>query len=181
MNLSGTAYTIVGVLPRDFEFAIRDNAEFWEPLQPTSECEKRRSCHNLIGVARLKDGVTVEAARAEMKRIAAQLEGQYPDSNRGQGASVMGLSEAIVGDIRPILLVLLGGAGLLLLIASVNVSSLLLVRAESRRREMAVRGALGASRGRLARQFATEGLTLVAAGGGVGLAFAYAGIQVLNG
>jgi len=180
VNLSGTAYTIVGVLPRDFEFAIRDNAEFWAPLQPTSECEKRRSCHNLIGVARLKDGVTVEAARAEMKRIAAQLEGQYPDSNRGQGASVMGLSEAIVGDIRPILLVLLGGAGLLLLIASVNVSSLLLVRAESRRREMAVRGALGASRGRLARQFATEGLTLVAAGGGVGLALAYAGIQVLQ-
>jgi len=179
-NLSGTAYTIVGVLPRDFQFAIRDNAEFWTPLQPTNECEKRRSCHNLIAVARLKDGVTVEAARAEMKRIAAQLEGQYPDSNRGQGASVMGLSEASVGDIRPILLVLLGGAGLLLLIASVNVSSLVLVRAESRRREMAVRGALGASRGRLARQFATEGLTLVAAGSGVGLALGYGGMQVLQ-
>jgi predicted permease len=180
VTLSGIAYTIVGVLPRDFQFALRDNAEFWIPLQPTTECEKRRSCHDLYGVARLKDGVTVEAARAQMKSIAAELEAQYPDSNRGQGASVMLLSEAIVGHIRPILLVLLGGAGLLLLIACVNVSSLLLVRAESRRRETAVRGALGASPLRLARQFATEGLTLVAAGGAMGLALAYGGMQVLQ-
>jgi predicted permease len=93
----------------------------------------------------------------------------------------MPLSEAIVGNIRPMLLVLLGGAGLLLLIACVNVSSLLLVRAESRRRETAVRGALGASRVRLARQFATEGLTLVAAGSMAGLAFAYCGMRVLTG
>ena len=91
------------------------------------------------------------------------------------------LSEVIVGDIRPILLVLLGGAGLLLLIACVNVSSLLLVRAERRRREIAVRGALGASRARLSRQFVTEGLTLVAAGSAVGLGFAYGGMKVLSG
>ena len=103
-------------------------------------------------------------ARAEMKTIARQLEMQYPNDNRGQGASVLPLSEVIVADIRPILLVLLGGAGLLLVIACVNVSSLLLVRSESRKREIAVRGALGASRGRLIRQFITEGLVLVAAG-----------------
>jgi macrolide transport system ATP-binding/permease protein len=179
-TLSGDAYTIVGVLPQDFEFAPRGNAEFWVALQPTHECQKRRSCHDLDAVGRLKDGVSISAALAEMKSIAAQLEKQYPDSNRGNSASVIPLSDAIAGDIRPILLVLLAGAGLLLFIACVNVSSLLLVRAESRRREIAVRGALGASRARLSRQFVTEGLTLVAAGSGAGLAFAYAGMKVLT-
>jgi len=125
--------------------------------------------------------VTVGEALAQMKAIALQLENQYPDSNRGQGASVMPLSAAIVGDIKPILLVLLGGAGLLLLIACVNVSSLLLVRAESRRREIAVRGALGASRLRLSRQFVTEALTVVAAGSAIGLGVAYAGMKGLSG
>src|SRR6266446_4880288 len=103
-------------------------------------------------------------ALADMTSIAKQLEVQYPGTNRGQGASVMPLSEEIVGDIRPILLVLLGGAGLLLVIACVNVSSLVLVRSESRRREIAVRGALGASPARLVRQFVTEGLLLALTG-----------------
>jgi predicted permease len=181
VNLSGVAHTIVGVLPPDFEFAPREIAEFYEPLRPTGECEKRRSCHNLDGIGRLKGGVTAGGALAEMQAIALQLENQYPDSNRGQGASVMPLSAAIVGDIKPILLVLLGGAGLLLLIACVNVSSLLLVRAESRRREIAVRGALGASRVRLSRQFVTEALTVVAAGSAVGLGLAYFGMKGLSG
>jgi hypothetical protein len=108
VNLSGVSHTIVGVLPSDFQFALRDNAEFWEPLQPTRGCDKNRSCHNLDGVGRLKDGVTVQSAMAQMKSIALQLERQYPDSNRGNSASVIPLSEAIVGDIRPILRVLLG-------------------------------------------------------------------------
>ncbi|HEY6488881.1 MAG TPA: ABC transporter permease [Terracidiphilus sp.] len=181
VNLSGVAHTIVGVLPSDFHFALRDNAEFWEPLQPTHECEKRRSCHNLDGVGRLQNGVSVQSAMAQMKSIALQLEKQYPDSNRGNSASVVLLSEVIVGDIRPVLLMLLGGAGLLVLIACVNVSSLLLVRAESRRREIAVRGALGASRARLSRQFVTEGLTLVVAGSAAGLGFAYGAMKVLSG
>ncbi|MGA2807472.1 MAG: ABC transporter permease, partial [Terracidiphilus sp.] len=181
VNLSGETYTIVGVLPQDFEFAPREIAEIFTPLRPISECEKRRSCHDLDGVARLKDGVTVGAALAQMQAIALQLEKQYPDSNRGQGASVMPLSAAIVGDIKPILLVLLGGVGLLLLIACVNVSSLLLVRAESRRREIAVRGALGASRVRLSRQFVTEALTVVASGSAIGLGLAYLGMKGLSG
>src|SRR6202030_1828886 len=145
-----------------------------------NSCEKRRSCHNLYGVARLKDGVTVQMALADMTSIAKQLEVQYPGSNRDQGASVMPLSERIVGDIRPILLVLMGGAGLLLLIACVNVASLLLVRAESRRREMSVRSALGASRVRLIRQFVTEGLVLVAAGSLIGLVSASWAMQLLK-
>lgn len=179
-TLSGEAYTIVGVLPLGFEFAPHGNAEFWVALQPTHECQKRRNCHDLDAVGRLKDGVSISAASAEMKSIAAQLEKQYPDSNRGNSASVIPLSDAIVGDIRPILLVLLCGAGLLLFIACVNVSSLLLVRVESRRREIAVRGALGASRARLSRQFVTEGLTLAAAGSVAGIALAFGGMKILT-
>ncbi len=181
VKLSGAPVTIIGVLPASFAFAPKGDAEIFGALQPTSGCETRRSCHDLYGVGRLKAGVTVAAALANMKAIAAQLERQYPDSNRGQGASVMPLAKAITGNIRPILLVLLGGAGLLLLIACVNVSNLLLVRSEKRRREMAVRGALGASRMRLIRQFVTEGLVLVLAGSAAGLALADAGMQVLRG
>jgi predicted permease len=144
-----------------------------------NSCEKRRSCHNLYGVARLKGGVSVATALADMKPIAAQLEQQYPDSNKGQGAAVISLSEAIVGDVRPVFLVLFCGAALLLLIACVNVSNLLLVRAENRRREMAVRGALGASRGRLVLQFVTESLMLVLAGSFLGLAAAYGTMHLL--
>lgn len=169
VNLSGDNYTIVGVLPREFVWQPRANSEFFVPMLDKSPCEQRRSCHGLDGVGRLRNGVTVEVARAEMQRIAVQLAAQYPDSNRDQGAVVQPLAEFIVGNVRPILLTLLGGAVLLLLIACVNVASLLLVRSESRRREFAVRGALGATRARLARQFVTEGLLLAAFGCGTGL------------
>ena len=179
--LDDTPYTIIGVLPRDFHFAPRGSAEFWAPIQTLTPCEKRRSCHNLYGAARLKDGVAIPTALADLKSIAAQLEQQYPDSNRGQSAALLPIREAIIGDIRPILLVLLGGAALLLLIACVNVSSLLLVRSESRRRELAVRGALGASPLRLISHFVTEGLVLVVAAGALGVALASWGMQLLLG
>jgi macrolide transport system ATP-binding/permease protein len=170
VTLSDDAYTIVGVLPREFAFAPRGNAEFFVPLLDKSDgCEVRRSCHNLDGIGRLKDGVTVDAARSEFEAIAAQLAKQYPGSNQGQEASVLPLSEIIVGPMRAILLTLLAATGLLLLIACVNVASLLLVRSESRRREIAVRGALGATPVRLVRQFITEGLLLAATGGAGGL------------
>jgi macrolide transport system ATP-binding/permease protein len=138
-----------------------------------------RGCHNFYGVGRLRDGVSVAAADAEMKAVAQQLQKQYPDSNRTRGALVISLTDVIIGDIRPILLVLLCGAGLLLLIASVNVASLLLVRSENRKREIAVRGALGATPGRLIRQFMTEGLLLAISGSALGIASAYAAIQIL--
>ena len=179
VTLSGVPYVIVGVLPQDFQFAPGRSEEFWTTLHASDYCGLRRGCHNLYGIGRLKDGVSVETARAEMETIARQLEVQYPKDNRGQGASVLPLSEVVVKDIRPILLVLLGGAGLLLVIACVNVSSLLLVRSESRKREIAVRGALGASRARLIRQFLTEGLVLMALGSLLGLAAAGSAMQIL--
>lgn len=179
VTLSGIPFAIVGVLPPDFQFAPRGSAEFFTPLHATGQCDLRRSCHGLNGIGRLKDGVSVEMARSNMETIARQLEQQYPNDNRGQGASVLPLAETIVKDVRPLLLTLLGGAGLLLVMACVNVSSLLLVRSESRKREIAVRGALGASRGRLIRQFVTEGVVLIAAGAVLSLAAADAGMQLL--
>jgi len=179
VKLNGDAVSIIGVLPREFHFTPAEPADFWTALHPASECDLRRSCHSLFGVGRLKDGTSVQAALANVQSIAHQLEKLYPGSNRDQGANVVPLSEVIVGNIRPILLVLLAGAVLLLWIASVNVASLLLVRSESRRREIAVRNALGASAARLMSQFAAEGLVLVAAGSALGLASAYATMQLL--
>ena len=169
VNLNGDNYTIVGVLPREFSFAPRSNAELYVPLLDKNNCEQRRSCHDLTGVARLRDGVTIQTAQADAQRIADQLAVQYPGSNKDQGAAVQSLTEFIMGKVRPILLTLLGGAALLLIIACVNVASLLLVRSESRRREIAVRGALGATRARIIRQFVTEGILLASCGSIVGL------------
>jgi predicted permease len=177
--LNGIVNTIIGVLPQDFQFAPGGSAEFWTPLHASGACDLRRSCHDLKGVGRLKDGVSVQTAFSDMQSIAQQLEKQYPDSNRSQGASVSPLSDVIVGDIRPILLVLLGGAGLLFVIACVNVASLMLVRSESRKREIAVRTALGASLGRLIRQFMTESLVLVGAATALGLALAREAMDTL--
>jgi macrolide transport system ATP-binding/permease protein len=179
VTLNGAPNIIVGVLPREFHFAPAGTAEFWTTLHATNPCDLRRSCHNLYGVARLKDGVSIETAEANMIAIARQLEQQYPDSNRGQGAAVVGLTETIVGNVRPVLLLLLGGAALLLLIASVNVASLLLVRSESRTREITVRRALGASSARIVRQFVTEAVVLVVAAAALGLASAYWAAEVL--
>ncbi|HEY2912845.1 MAG TPA: ABC transporter permease [Candidatus Angelobacter sp.] len=179
VTLSGVSYVIVGVLPENFQFAPAPRTEFWTTLRQAEGCTLRRNCRNLAAVGRLKEGATMEAAAADLLLIAKELESQYPDSNRGQGASVQPFSDLIVGEIRPILLLLLGGAGLLLLIASLNVSSLLLVRTERRKREIAVRSALGASPARLIRQFITEGLVLVAISSVIGFAAAAWAIQML--
>jgi macrolide transport system ATP-binding/permease protein len=177
--LDGDPNIIIGVLPREFHFAPAEPAEFWTALHASGSCDVRRSCHGLYGVGRLKDGVSIRTALANVTSIAKQLEKQYPDSNRSQGAAVASLSDVIVGNVRPLLLVLLSGAGLLLLIATVNVASLLMVRSESRRREIAVRSSLGASPARIIRQFVTEGLVLVATGSVLGLAFASWAMQLL--
>ncbi len=180
VSLNGQPYVIIGVLARDFHFAPAEPADFWAALHPESECDLRRSCHSLYGVARLKDGVSIDTATANVVAIAAGLEKVYPDSNRGQGASLVPLTEVISGDLRPLLLVLLGGAALLLVIAGVNVASLLLVRSESRARELAVRTALGASTGRLLRQFVAESLLLASLGSVLGIAAASVAMRLLT-
>jgi predicted permease len=157
---------------RTFSFARAGDAEFWVPINTLSPHEQMRTFYNFWGIGRLRDGVTVREALAEMSAISKQLQMQFPTSDRSESASVVPLSEVILGDVRPILLTLLGGAGLLLLIACVNVTSLVLVRSENRRREIAVRGALGASPSRLVQQFATEGLLLAAFGSLSGVIFA---------
>jgi len=181
ITIAGQPTTIIGVLPRDFHFAPVGQPEFWTAIQPVGPCFERRTCHSLFGVARLKDGVSIDTALANARTIAAQLEQQYPDSNRGAGANIIPLTTIILGNVRPILIVLWTAAGLLLLIASVNVAGLLLVRSESRRREVALRSGLGASRARLLSQFLTEGVVLVAAGCVIGLATARWTMQLLNG
>lgn len=181
VSLSGVPYTMLGVMPQSFQFAPAGNAEFWTTLHASDQCGRRRNCHNLTGVARLKDGVSVATARSNIEAIARQLEIQYPADNRGQGTFVGTLSDVILSDFRPVLLALQGGAGILLLIACVNVASLLLVRSEGRKREIAVRGALGASRTRLIRQFITEGVVLVIASSTLGILAARAGMQILKG
>ena len=168
VTLSGTQNIIVGVLPPEFHFAPVASAEYWTALHrsPTED----RGGHGLSAIARLKDGISLATAAANLESIANQLAKEYPDADQGRGATVVPLTEVIVGNIRPILLVLLAGAALLLVIACINVASLLLVRSESRRRETAVRGALGASPFRLVRQFITEGLMLVMLGSALGIA-----------
>ena len=179
--IDGNPLTIVGVLPRDFHFAPAGKPEFWVAYQPTNQCDKRRDCHGLYAVARLRDGVSLQAAGANVIAIASQLQKEYPDSNSGQGAAVSPLTEQIVGDVRPILVVLLSGAVLLLLIASVNVAGLQLVRSENRGREIAVRTALGASSGRLIGQFLTEAVVLSVTATTLGLLGAHWMVLLLKG
>jgi macrolide transport system ATP-binding/permease protein len=179
-DLDGRAFTIIGVLPRTFSFAPGGNAEFWVPLNSLSTHEKMRTFYNFWGIGRLRDGITIEAALAEMTAIAKQLQRQYGMTGRELTASVIPLSEIFIGEVRPILLTLLGGAGLLLLIACVNVASLVLARSESRRREIAVRGALGATRLRLVRQFVTEGLLLALFGSSAGIVVSVGIMKILG-
>jgi macrolide transport system ATP-binding/permease protein len=180
VDLDGRAFTIIGVLPRAFSFAPGGNVEFWVPLNSFSYHEKMRTFYAFWGIARLRPGVTAQAALAEMNPIAIQLQRQYGITGLDLSANVVPLEEIITGDVRPILLTLLTGAVLLLFIACVNVGSLVLVRSESRRREVAVRGALGATPARLVEQFVTEGLLLGLLGSLGGMMIA-AGIMKLLG
>jgi macrolide transport system ATP-binding/permease protein len=178
VRLDGDSYTIVGVLPRDFHFAPVGRAEFWTTLH--GRCEQLRDCFPFYGVARLRDGVSPAVAYQDVSAIARQIAVEYPQFSRDRTATLLPLTDAILGDIRPTLVVLLNGAGLLCLIGLVNVSSLLLVRAERGKRELAIRGALGASNIRLLRQFALEGFLLAALGCCLGLAFAMLSMGTLE-
>ena len=179
LNLSGSPTTIIGVLPPDFQFALGPG-EFYGNLRSTDGCEHQRGCRNLLPIGRLKNGMSLDQATVQMRAIAMQLKRQFPADNSDiDNVRLIPLRELVIGDVRPILLVLLAGAALLLLIACVNVSTLLLARSNGRGREFNVRRALGASRSRMFRQFALEGLLLAASGCGLGLLTAHWGIRGL--
>ena len=182
LTLNGESYTVIGIMPRFVQlpgFANR-NDQLWVPIAFPAEEASQRGNHFLEVIARLKPGITLKQAQAEMETIAARLAQQYPDYNTRIGAVVVPLHEEVVGDIKPALLILLGAVGFVLLIACANVANLLLARAAVRQKEIALRLALGASRSRLTRQFLTESVLLAMFGAGLGLLLALGGIRILK-
>ena len=177
VKLNDKDYTVVGVMPPNF--AHPGNSQLWTPLSVPPSFFSDRKIHALRVVARLKRGVTIDRARAEMDALAEQIAAEHPDTNAGMGVRLVPIREFYTGDIRPALLVLQAAVILVLLIACGNVGNLLLARASVRGREVAIRLALGAGRGRLLRQFLTEALLLSLGGGALGLALALWGIQAL--
>ena len=173
LTLDGRDYTIVGVVPpnADFPAAGIRACDVYVPMGQWANTllTHRTSGLGIHGVGRLKAGVTIEQARADMDDVTRALTAAYPDEDKSVGATIVPFRDALVGSVRPILLLLLGAVGFVLLIACVNVANLLLARSLARRREFAVRAALGASRARVVRQMLTESLVLAAGGGGLGL------------
>jgi putative ABC transport system permease protein len=178
VTIDGRAMTVIGVMPASFRMPA--DAEAWLPLPLGDETMQVRRFHQLRLIGRLRPGVSLAGAQAEMNALAAGLVERYPDSNTDFGVVLASLSDAIVGDTRPALFTLLAAVAAVLLIAGVNVANLLLARAAARRREGAIRAALGASRGRLARQWLVESLLLSLAGGALGLLLGYWGQDVLR-
>jgi putative ABC transport system permease protein len=178
MKLNDELYTVIGVMPPDFQFPGR--AVIWTPLAMNLQNWQQRGGHYLGGIGRLREGTSLAAAQTDLNTIAARAEQQFPDSNSGWDTTLSSLQEAVVGRIRPALLTLTAAVGFVLLIACVNLANLLLSRSAARRREMGVRSSLGAGRARLIRQLLTESVLLAGLGAAAGLAIAWAGVRMLG-
>jgi putative ABC transport system permease protein len=176
--MNDNRYEIIGVMPRGFVFRDRE-IDYWTPIAMAPAVAAARNSHFLNVVGRLAPRVTLAEAGDDMRRVAATLQQQYPDSNTGIGAVVVPIKEDALGNTRVELLVLMGAAAAVLLIACANLASLLLSRAVGRRGELAVRAALGATRSRLVQQMILEAATIALAGGAIGLALAPAGTAIM--
>jgi predicted permease len=179
LMLDGLAHTVIGVMPSGFTWGTSGGSQLLLPMEPV-HYDRSRGQHNLLVIGRLKPGVTLEAAEADVVTIAARLEEEYPEWNTGRSADLQPLREAVVGDVRPALLMLFGAVVVVLLIVCANLANLTLARATGRAKEVAIRTALGAGRVRLVRQLLTESLLLALTGGAVGMLIAYAGIGILK-
>jgi predicted permease len=177
LELDGRSFTIVAVLSRENIFL--EEADLWAPFAWSSEERAIRGFHSLGVIARLKPDVTRDRAQAEMEAIAARLAEAYPDSNAGSSVNIVPYRESIVSGVRPALLIFLAATGFVLLIACANVANLVLARASARRKEMAIRTALGAGRWRVVRQLMTENLLLACTGGALGVLLAWWGTDLL--
>jgi predicted permease len=181
LTLDDRSYTIIGVIPASFNLRVSlfRSADVYVPIGQWNNpaLENRGAALALHGLGRLKPGVTIEQAHADLNRVMQNLAAAYPETNKGNGAKILPLKQRMVGGVGQILWLLLGAVGFVLLIACVNVSNLLLARSTARTREFAIRAALGAGRWRLLRQLLTESTLLALMGGGLGLAFATWGTQ----
>jgi len=177
INLDGEPYTIIGVMGPAMNKP--GFAQMWIPKAFTPAEAAVRNNHNFLAVGRLKPGVTVEQAQAEMNTISQHLEQAYPEDDKGWGAVIHPLREETVGNVRPALLMMLGAVAFVLLIACANVANLLLARTFSRRKEIAIRTAMGARRARIVQQLLAESILISLLGGALGLVAAHFGIQLL--
>src|SRR3954466_6617061 len=179
VQLNGEPYQILGVAP--YGFGVASKVDAWIPMafKPNETANDARGGHYLNVAGRLKPGVTFASAKAELEVIAAQLAVQYPDPQKGWGIFMMPMQDYLVRDVRPVLYTLLGAVGCVLLIACANLANLLLARATARHREISIRAALGAGRGRLVRQLLTESVVLAICGGLAGVILAKGGLDLL--
>jgi putative ABC transport system permease protein len=175
--LNGETYNVIGVMPANFKFPSW--AQLWVPLAWTDERRAVRGNHNYSVIGRLKAGVDIRVAQAELSGISSRLEQLYPEDDKGWGATILPLREQLVGDVRPALLVLLGAVAFVLLIACANVANLVLGKILARKKEIAIRTALGASRAAILRQILAETVLLSLAGGALSLFFARFGMTLI--
>lgn len=177
LSLNGQSLTVIGITPPEFQYP--KDAEIWIPLPFKAGAMTARRTHNLIGIGRLKPGVTLNQAQTEMNSISRQLEQQYPDTNTNTGAALTLLPERIIGEMRQTLFILAAAVGLILLIVCANVANLALARGTSRYREISIRASLGATRARVVRQLLTESVLMSLIGGALGLLLAIWGVRLL--